>query len=38
VQGDGQATSLALAAMDDRDPRMRRLALDLVASADDPRA
>jgi HEAT repeat protein len=37
VQGDGQATSLALAAMDDRDPRMRRLALDLVASADDPR-
>ncbi len=38
VRGDGQATSLALAALEDPDPRMRRLALDLVADADDPRA
>lgn len=38
VRSDGQATSLALAALDDPDARMRRLALHLVAGTDDPRA
>jgi HEAT repeat protein len=38
IRHDGQAVALAVAAMDDADPRMRRLASELLASADDERA
>ena len=38
IRYDGQAVALAAAAMDDADPRMRRLASELLASADDGRA
>jgi HEAT repeat protein len=38
IRHDAQAVELAVAAMDDPDPRMRRLATELLASADDERA
>jgi HEAT repeat protein len=38
VRQDRQAVELAASAMRDEDPRMRRLACDLLASADDDRA
>lgn len=38
IRPDRQAVELAASAMDDEDPRMRRLACDLLASADDEHA
>jgi HEAT repeat protein len=38
IRQDAQAVALAVAAMDDPDPRMRRLASELLASADVERA
>ncbi len=38
IRQDRQAVELAASAMGDEDPRMRRLACDLLASADDERA
>lgn len=38
IRPDAQAVALAVAAMDEADPRMRRLASELLADADDDRA
>jgi HEAT repeat protein len=38
LRPDAQATALAIAALDDEDPRMRRLGAELLADADDDRS